>query len=99
MKKKHFVRKKEDFVCRVCGTKVIGTGYTNHCPNCLYSLHVDKEVPGDRKAGCEGLMEPVGIETKGGKYVITHECKKCGKRVKNKVAEGDNFEKLLKLVH
>ncbi|MEK7061411.1 MAG: RNHCP domain-containing protein, partial [Patescibacteria group bacterium] len=43
-----FVKKIEDFVCKVCGTKVKGTGYTNHCPNCLYSLHVDEEVPGDR---------------------------------------------------
>jgi len=96
-KTKGFIKKKEDFVCQVCGTKVVGTGYTNHCPNCLYSLHVDKSVPGDRASECGGLMKPVGIEMKSGKYIIIHKCEKCGKKMVNKVLEGDNFEIVLKL--
>jgi hypothetical protein len=95
---KNFIRKKEDFVCDACGTEVKGTGYTNHCPNCLHSLHVDELIPGDRASGCRGLMEPVRAEFKGGEYVIIHKCRKCGKVARNKAAEGDNREELLKLL-
>ena len=96
-KRKHFIKKKEDFICRVCDTRVVGTGYTNHCPNCLYSLHVDESVPGDRTSECEGLMKPVGVEMKRGKYFIVHKCQRCGKKMRNKVAEGDSFEAVVKL--
>jgi rubrerythrin len=94
-RRKHFIKKKENFICQVCGTKVIGTGYTNHCPNCLYSLHIDENVPGDRASECGGLMKPIGIEMKHGKYIIFHECRKCGKVMKNKVSEEDNFDKII----
>src|SRR3989344_2693847 len=50
----------EDFTCEHCDTFVEGDGYTNHCPKCLWSLHVDNE-PGDRANNCNGLMEPFGI--------------------------------------
>ena len=96
--KKNFIRQKEDFVCEVCGTKVAGTGYTNHCPNCLWSKHVDKDVPGDRDDTCQGLMEPVEVEIKHGQYILIHRCQKCGKIAKNKVSEKDNFEAILKLL-
>ncbi|MBU0569704.1 RNHCP domain-containing protein [Patescibacteria group bacterium] len=96
-KTKGFVKKKEDFVCRVCETGVAGTGYTNHCPSCLYSLHVDKDVPGDRVSKCQGLMRPIGLEMKHGENIILHKCQKCGKMAKNKVAENDNFEAVLDL--
>jgi len=92
-----FICKKEDFICQVCGNKVAGTGYTNHCPRCLWSKHVDKKGPGDRLSPCQGLMKPVGVETKGGQYLIIHQCQKCAKKTKNKAAENDNFEALLKL--
>lgn len=92
-----FIRQKEDFVCQVCEAKVRGTGYTNHCPHCLWSKHVDEQGPGDRLSTCQGLMKPVGAETKGGRYVIIHQCQKCGKIIKNKAAENDSFEGLLKL--
>ena len=36
-----FKRKKENFVCENCGAEVKGDGFTNHCPKCLYSKHVD----------------------------------------------------------
>ncbi len=94
---KNFIRQKEDFVCENCGTKVLGNGYTNHCPKCLWSKHVDQSIPGDRASLCQGLMEPVGIEIKNGNYTLTHCCQKCGKISKNKTSEADNFEKILSL--
>ena len=60
---KRFSRRTEDFTCEHCGTKVKGNGYTNHCPQCLYSKHVDIN-PGDRLSDCGGLMEPIDIEQK-----------------------------------
>ena len=94
---KNFIRKKEDFVCEVCGAKVIGTGYTNHCPKCLWSKHVDQDVPGDRLATCQGLMEPAGVEFLHGKYTLIHRCQKCAKTSRNKTSSEDNFEKILYL--
>ncbi len=94
---KHFIRKKEDFVCVNCGEKVTGTGYTNHCHKCLFSLHVDKDVPGDRLSKCKGEMEPVRSESKSGGYMIVHKCKKCGKITRNKASKNDNFETILDL--
>ena len=93
-----FLKKREDFTCRVCGTEVKGTGYTNHCPNCLFSFHVDEEVLGDRESDCKGLMEPIRAEIKNGEYILTHKCRKCKKIIKNKTSEEDNFEEILKLL-
>ncbi|MGI5825893.1 MAG: RNHCP domain-containing protein [Patescibacteria group bacterium] len=94
---KHFKRCQENFVCENCGAEVRGTDYTNHCPNCLWSKHVDQEVPGDRKSGCLGMMEPVGMEVKGEDYVVIHRCLKCRKIMKNKTSADDNFEKILQI--
>lgn len=71
-----FTRRKEDFVCEHCGAPVVGTGYTNHCPTCLWSKHVDVE-PGDRAAQCGGMMEPIALEGSTPKYRIVHRCLKC----------------------
>jgi len=95
--RKNFIRKNENFVCEVCGTKVNGTGYTNHCPNCLFSKHVDENIPGDRSDSCHGPMEPIGVGQKHEEYFILHRCQKCGKVNKNKTAEKDNFEKIVEL--
>ncbi|RJR23402.1 RNHCP domain-containing protein [Candidatus Microgenomates bacterium] len=92
-----FIKRTEDFVCENCGALVKGNGFTNHCPNCLFSKHVDKETPGDRKSSCLGLMEPVAVETKAGSFSVVHRCLKCGKTIKNKAGDKDNFEELLKL--
>lgn len=92
---KHFICKKENFICDHCGTKVTGTGYTNHCPSCLYSKHVDKDLPGDRLSSCNGLMPPIKIGIVHGKYFVVHQCEKCGKIIKNKTNFNDNFEKII----
>lgn len=72
-----FKKVKEDFVCGHCGAAVVGNGYTNHCPKCLWSKHVDIN-PGDRAEDCGGLMAPLEVEMQGGEYVITHKCEDCG---------------------
>ena len=61
----------EEFVCENCGSKVKKLGYScrNHCPNCLYSKHVDKN-PGDREETCHGMLEPVGLDIKDRKSVV-----------------------------
>ena len=94
---KKFTRRQEDFECLVCGTKVEGSGYTNHCPECLYSRHVDEKYPGDRESNCKGLMKPISVEAKSGNYVIIHKCNKCGKETRNKTSKEDNFEMILNL--
>jgi rubrerythrin len=91
-----FSRRTEDFTCGRCGAAVAGDGYTNHCPRCLWSRHVDVN-PGDRAADCGGLMEPVEVSSKRDRYVILHRCTVCGHERRNKVAPGDNFEVLLKV--
>lgn len=92
-----FIKKTEDFTCENCGFLVKGNGFTNHCPNCLFSKHVDEEMPGDRLSSCLGLMKPVGVEFKDGGYGLIHSCLKCSKRIKNKASSEDKFEKLLEL--
>ncbi|MDD4761471.1 MAG: RNHCP domain-containing protein [Candidatus Pacebacteria bacterium] len=92
-----FIKNKEDFKCENCGFEVLGDGYTNHCPKCLYSLHIDIN-PGDRASKCRGMMRPEKIEKRGKKYIIIHKCEKCGEEKKNKMKEEDNFEKIIEVV-
>lgn len=91
-----FIRNKEDFKCEKCGQLIKGNGYTNHCSNCLWSKHVDND-PGDRKADCAGMMDPIGliIDSKGNK--IMHKCIKCGFTRKNRVSELDNSDTLIEV--
>ncbi len=91
-----FTRTREDFICGHCGGAVVGNGYTNHCPTCLWSRHVDV-FPGDRLARCSGMMEPVAIELCGDGRTITHRCVACGHEKRNKAAPDDSFEALLTL--
>lgn len=96
MMTKKFQRTKEDFTCEKCGLVVEGNGYTNHCPRCLWSKHVDVN-PGDRQAICQGLMEPVGVELTGEEYTMLHHCTQCGFDKKNKAAKNDNLDAILQL--
>ena len=93
--KKNFIRHQEDFTCENCGKKVIGNGYTNHCPDCLFSKHVDLEVPGDRLNPCLGLMQPIDFEVKKGEYYIFQKCLKCGETRRIKSVKDDNIEVLI----
>lgn len=91
-----FKKNKEDFVCENCGTEVIGDGFTNHCPKCLYSKHVDI-FPGDRAENCCDLMKPTSAEEDGGEWSIIHQCLKCGKEQKNKISKQDNFDEVVRI--
>ena len=95
---KAFQRTVEDFVCEHCGVHVEGDGYTNHCPECLWSKHVDIN-PGDRAATCGGLMEPIEVIQSGREYVLMHTCTKCGYMKKNKLARTDNMAAVIELAH
>ncbi|HKY79171.1 MAG TPA: RNHCP domain-containing protein [Anaerolineales bacterium] len=93
---RRFQRRVEDFVCLNCGFAVQGGGYTNHCPRCLFSLHVDIN-PGDRQAACGGLMAPVAVSTKSDSYRVLHRCRDCGFEKWNQAARQDDFEQLLSI--
>lgn len=89
-----FIRRIEDFACEHCGAHVAGTGYTNHCPVCLWSKHVDID-PGDRRAACGGLMEPIAIEGTSPEYVIVHRCTVCGLERRNRMQPGDSADAIV----
>ena len=95
---RRFSKRTEDFSCRWCGLDIQGNGFTNHCPSCLHSLHVDIH-PGDRSADCGGLMTPVQAKRDGKKgIVILHRCEHCGHEKWNRSAEDDDREELTGLL-
>ncbi len=75
---------------------VTGDGYTNHCPRCLYSRHLDRN-PGDRAEDCGGLMEPVAVDSDRKGYRLLHRCRRCGAERRVRAAKDDDFEALLAL--
>ena len=91
-----FTRRSEDFTCLRCGTLVRGTGYTNHCPRCLCSRHVDIN-PGDRAASCRGAMEPIGALSERDGIVLVHRCVVCGHIRRNRSATDDDHDAVLAL--
>ncbi len=93
-----FKKVMENFICENCGAEVYGYGYTNHCPKCLHSKHVDV-FPGDRLEACGGLMAPVAAHESGGEWSIVHKCLKCGKFKKNKISSRDNFDEVVNISH
>ena len=87
----------ENFVCEVCGEKVIGDGCTDHCPKCLWGKHVDEMTPGDRSSGCKRLMEPIRTSYQNDKFRIYYKCEGCNHDFWVHEGEGDNREKLIEL--
>ncbi len=88
---KKFQKKVEDFTCENCSQFVTGNGYTNHCPTCLWSKHVDND-PGDRLATCLGLMKPIKVEKDKDNFMIVHRCEVCALEKRNRVGDKDNFD-------
>lgn len=95
----------EGFACAHCAWVVPALengSVRNHCPRCLHSLHVDV-FPGDRAAGCGGLLEPVGVEHTGKKgWIVLHRCRACGAERRNKAAlddprDPDDFDLIVRL--
>ena len=93
-----FKRTIENFTCGHCKAKVKGNGYTNHCPKCLWSKHVDIN-PGDRAEACGGMMEPINLTMEKDKYIIFHLCQKCKTIKRNQAADNDSVDELIKLSH
>lgn len=95
---KQFQRTVESFTCENCETFVKGNGYTNHCPQCLYSKHVDR-FPGDRNSTCGGLMKPVDVCVHAGIIVdVIQECVRCNHQHTNKLSDGDNQDALITIM-
>ena len=85
----------EPFKCRNCkafiGEPPTGGQQRNHCPMCLYSLHVDDKTPGDRASECRSLMEPIGVYYRRNlEQVVVHRCLGCGFTRYNRIAADDN---------
>lgn len=91
-----FQKNEENFICEHCNAEVIGDGFTNHCPNCLWSKHVDVH-PGDRKEMCGGMMKPVRTEGTVAEYVIVQKCEICKMEKKNRLSMKDNFDEVVKV--
>lgn len=94
-----FFAKNEGFICEHCtkevGPIIYGGSYRNHCPFCLWSKHVDSDIPGDRANSCLGMMEPIGVTTKsGGEFSLIHKCTVCGFQRLNRIAGDDDVELL-----
>lgn len=96
LEEKKFQRTVEDFICANCGAEIKGDGYTDHCPVCLWGKHVDIN-PGDRAANCAGLMEPIGIEEKKGRFRIRYRCQRCDYQFTVKAAENDDINEIIRL--
>ena len=89
------------FICEHCrqsvSPEVAGTAHRNHCPRCLWSLHVDIR-PGDRRCGCKGVMEPVAVSVRyNGEWSIVHRCKRCAALRINRIGGDDNELALMSL--
>lgn len=97
---KQFIVINEEFTCQHCKEENprLPGGCRNHCRECLYSLHLDQDSPGDRLSNCHNLMKPIKVSQNGKKgWMIKHKCQKCGKVIPNKAAPDDNFEKIIEL--
>ncbi len=84
----------EGFICRHCGRGVnpcqYGSQHRNHCPYCLWSLHVD-DAPGDRASHCKGSMQPLAVWVRqDGEWAIIHRCASCGCLKSNRIAGDDD---------
>lgn len=97
-----FIARSDGFICGNCKKVVepitFGGSYRNHCPFCLYSKHVDSGIPGDRANICQGLMRPIGVQTrKSGEFVLVHKCETCGFERLNRIAGDDNVDLLVEI--
>lgn len=74
-----------------------GTAHRNHCPQCLWSIHVD-ERPGDRRSPCRGGMEPIAVWVRHDEeWALVHRCGTCHVLRVNRIAGDDNALALLSL--
>jgi DNA-directed RNA polymerase subunit RPC12/RpoP len=93
------------FRCGRCGAEVrpLANGSVrNHCPACLWSMHVDVD-PGDRANDCGGPLEPVAAQRDAKKgWILVHRCTRCGATRRNRAAlddpdQPDDYDALIRL--
>jgi ribosome biogenesis GTPase len=89
------------FNCIRCKNLVMdpqsGSEQRNHCPRCLWSMHVDFQN-GDRRSACKAGMEPIAVWVKQkGEWSIIHRCTRCGALRVNRIAGDDNEALLLSM--
>lgn len=103
----------ESFQCSHCHSHVstsplvAGVQNRNHCPYCLWSRHVDLSQAGDRLAGCQGMMRPIGVTLKRtrkkygmaqyGELMLIHRCEDCGRLSVNRIAADDDANLIYEL--
>ena len=104
-----------DFRCAHCRNLVSaahmlsGVNNRNHCPYCLWSLHLDLFAAGDRLSACKGQMRPIGLTIKKsrnkyrpearGELMLIHECLECQSLSINRIAADDDPESILTIFH
>ena len=101
---KRFTKNDSGFICANCGAEVEPLEYSSrdHCPFCLWSLHVDI-MPGDRSNPCKAKLEPISAEPDAKKgFIINYRCTKCGEIHRNRAAheakvQPDDIKLLIKL--
>ena len=96
----NIIKRNTGFICENCWKTVESWKNVerNHCPFCLYSKHLDLNLPWDRLSKCEWLMEPIKLDFSWKKgNMLVHKCIICDKIMKNKVAEDDNYNLILEL--
>ena len=112
-KKKDHHEPQRQFRCCNCGTivstdrELAGVNNRNHCPNCLWSKHVDEFKAGDRRSACGARMRPIGLTVKKvhkkymvseqGELMLIHCCSSCGKISINRIASDDSTGALIAL--
>ncbi|NMB56710.1 RNHCP domain-containing protein [Candidatus Beckwithbacteria bacterium] len=96
--RKNFIKPEaEKVICEHCGKEFNGGGYRDHCPFCLFGKHVDLIIPGDRKASCKTLMEPILALQKNNKWRIKYRCLGCKHEFIVDSFPDDNFDLILEL--
>ena len=108
-------RKTEEFECQHCNKFINAKNFTgslhrNHCPYCLYSMHVDDNIAGDRLSLCQSLMKPIALtfkqegvdkygHLKQGELMLVHYCLNpdCQKININRIASDDKPKEIIRL--
>jgi hypothetical protein len=99
---RHAAPSDDVFKCRNCrrfiGPPPSGGHHRNHCPFCLFSLHVDVSR-GDRQSACGSRMAPIGYFQRptNGEYMLVHRCLGCEFERFNRIAADDDFDLVLSL--
>jgi hypothetical protein len=104
-----------DFRCAHCQAvisslhMVSGVNNRNHCPYCLWSLHLDLYSAGDRLSACKAPMQPIGLTMKrsrnkyrydtGGELMLIHQCIECQTLSINRIAADDDAATIMNVFY